>query len=43
MAAGRAGGSRGGPDTDDGAPWHDPAMLLPDRMKLAEGKERPRG
>ena len=22
---------------DDGAPWHDPAMMLPDRMKLAEG------
>ncbi len=21
---------------DDGAPWHDPAMPLPDRMKLAE-------
>jgi sulfite reductase (NADPH) flavoprotein alpha-component len=26
-------------DTDDGeAPWHDQTMLLPDRMKLAEGK-----
>ena len=23
-------------DLDDGAPWHDPAMPLPDRMKLAE-------
>lgn len=23
---------------DDGAPWHDPAMELPERMKLAEGK-----
>ena len=22
----------------DDAPWHDPAMMLPDRMKLAEGK-----
>jgi sulfite reductase (NADPH) flavoprotein alpha-component len=25
-------------ETDDGAPWHDPATPLPDRMKLAEGK-----
>jgi len=25
-------------EIDDGAPWHDPAMPLPDRMKLAEGK-----
>jgi sulfite reductase (NADPH) flavoprotein alpha-component len=25
-------------DVDDGAPWHDPAMPLPDRMKLAEGR-----
>jgi len=24
-------------ELDDGAPWHDPAMMLPDRMKLAEG------
>ena len=31
-----------GADADDGAPWHDPAMLLPDRMKLAEGKKLPR-
>ena len=23
---------------DDGAPWHDPAMALDDRMKLAEGR-----
>ena len=23
-------------ELDDGAPWHDPAMMLPDRMKLAE-------
>jgi sulfite reductase (NADPH) flavoprotein alpha-component len=23
---------------DDGAPWHDPAMPLPDRMKLAESR-----
>jgi sulfite reductase (NADPH) flavoprotein alpha-component len=25
-------------DPDDGAPWHDPAMALDDRMKLAEGR-----
>ena len=25
-------------DIDDGAPWHDPAMPIADRMKLAEGK-----
>ncbi len=27
---------------DDGTPWHDPAMLLPDRMKLADGRPLPR-
>jgi sulfite reductase (NADPH) flavoprotein alpha-component len=27
---------------DDGAPWHDPAMPLPDRMKLADGRPLPR-
>jgi sulfite reductase (NADPH) flavoprotein alpha-component len=27
-----------GADVDDGAPWHDPAMPLADRMKLAEGR-----
>jgi sulfite reductase (NADPH) flavoprotein alpha-component len=26
------------PDDEDGAPWHDPAMPLPERMKLAEGR-----
>jgi sulfite reductase (NADPH) flavoprotein alpha-component len=26
----------------DDAPWHDPAMPLPERMKLAEGKPLPR-
>ncbi|HML06731.1 MAG TPA: sulfite reductase subunit alpha [Xanthobacteraceae bacterium] len=26
------------PEPDDGAPWHDPVMPLPDRLKLAEGK-----
>jgi sulfite reductase (NADPH) flavoprotein alpha-component len=25
-------------ETDDGAPWHDPAMPLADRMRLAEGR-----
>ncbi len=30
------------PDADDGAPWHDPAMPLAERMKLAEGKPLPR-
>src|SRR5215831_17268276 len=29
-------------DDDDGAPWHDPAMPLADRMKLAEGRPLPR-
>src|SRR5690349_16542846 len=29
-------------EADDGAPWHDPAMPLADRMKLAEGKPLPR-
>jgi sulfite reductase (NADPH) flavoprotein alpha-component len=27
---------------DDGAPWHDPVIALPDRMKLAEGRALPR-
>ena len=29
-------------EDDDGAPWHDPAMSMPDRMKLAEGRPLPR-
>jgi sulfite reductase (NADPH) flavoprotein alpha-component len=29
-------------EADDGAPWHDPAMPLPERMKLADGKPLPR-
>ena len=29
-------------EADDGAPWHDPTMPMPDRMKLAEGKALPR-
>ncbi len=29
-------------EDDDGAPWHDPVMSMPDRMKLAEGRPLPR-
>jgi sulfite reductase (NADPH) flavoprotein alpha-component len=29
-------------EADDGAAWHDPAMPLPERMKLAAGKPLPR-
>jgi sulfite reductase (NADPH) flavoprotein alpha-component len=29
-------------EADDGAPWHDPAMPITDRMKLAEGRPLPR-
>jgi sulfite reductase (NADPH) flavoprotein alpha-component len=29
-------------EAEDGAPWHDPAMPLPERMKLAEGRPLPR-
>ena len=29
-------------ETDDAAPWHDPAMPLSDRMKLAENRPLPR-
>ena len=29
-------------EADDSAPWHDPAMPLSERMKLAEGKPLPR-
>jgi sulfite reductase (NADPH) flavoprotein alpha-component len=31
-----------GAEADDGAPWHDPAMPLAERWKLAEGKPLPR-
>jgi sulfite reductase (NADPH) flavoprotein alpha-component len=31
-----------GDGVDDGAPWHDPTMPMPDRMKLAEGRPLPR-
>jgi len=30
------------PKADDSEPWHDPAMPLPDRMKLAEDRPLPR-
>ena len=45
--AGLIPGLFGAPDAaaaaaDDGAPWHDPAMPIADRMKLAEGKPVPR-
>ncbi|WP_088347541.1 MULTISPECIES: sulfite reductase subunit alpha [Rhodomicrobium] len=29
-------------EADDGAPWHDPAMPLPERMTLAENRPLPR-
>jgi sulfite reductase (NADPH) flavoprotein alpha-component len=29
-------------EADDGAPWHDPAMSIADRMKLADGRPLPR-
>ena len=29
-------------EIDDGAPWHDPATPLPERMKFAEGRPLPR-
>jgi sulfite reductase (NADPH) flavoprotein alpha-component len=29
-------------EADDGAPWHDPAMPITDRMKLAQGRPLPR-
>ena len=32
----RPGGT--GEEADDGAPWHDPAMPLADRMKLSDGR-----
>jgi sulfite reductase (NADPH) flavoprotein alpha-component len=39
--AGAPGGAEAG-GVDDGAPWHDPAMEIADRMKLAEGRPLPR-
>ena len=40
--AASAGRKPDGREVDDGAPWHDPAMPLPDRMKLAESQPLPR-
>ena len=37
-AAGAGEDDSGSADADDGAPWHDPAMPLADRMTLAEGR-----
>ena len=45
LLTGLLGGGAAAPalaEADDGAPWHDPAMVLPDRMKLADGKALPR-
>jgi sulfite reductase (NADPH) flavoprotein alpha-component len=40
---GSADAAAGAPaEADDGAPWHDPAMPIADRMKLAEGRALPR-
>ncbi|HET7804349.1 MAG TPA: sulfite reductase subunit alpha [Pseudolabrys sp.] len=36
------GGEAAPAPADDNAPWHDPAMPLAERMKLAEGKPLPR-
>jgi len=36
------GGAAAPAELDDGAPWHDPAMPLLGRMKLAEGRPLPR-
>ena len=42
LLPGLIGGASARREADDGAPWHDPAMPMPDRMKLAEGKPLPR-
>jgi len=39
---GTAGSAPAAAEIDDGAPWHDPAMPLADRMQLAEGRPLPR-
>jgi sulfite reductase (NADPH) flavoprotein alpha-component len=41
-SAGLAAPENDAAEADDGAPWHDPAMPLPDRMKLAESRPLPR-
>jgi sulfite reductase (NADPH) flavoprotein alpha-component len=40
--AASAGPEQSDDGADDGAPWHDPAMPLPERMKLADGRPLPR-
>lgn len=42
LLPGFAGGETAPVPVDDGAPWHDPAMPIADRMKLAEGRPLPR-
>jgi sulfite reductase (NADPH) flavoprotein alpha-component len=42
LLPGVIGGDTAPAEEDDGAPWHDPAMPLSERMKLAEGKPLPR-
>src|ERR1700728_549913 len=42
LLPGLIGGAPAPVEVDDGAPWHDPAMPLSDRMKLADGKALPR-
>jgi sulfite reductase (NADPH) flavoprotein alpha-component len=41
-AAGGAAQESNAAEADDGAPWHDPAMPMPDRMKLAADRPLPR-
>jgi sulfite reductase (NADPH) flavoprotein alpha-component len=36
------GANADGSAADDDAPWHDPVMAMPERMKLADGKPLPR-
>ena len=42
LLPGFAGGETAPAPVDDGAPWHDPAIPIADRMKLAEGRPLPR-
>jgi sulfite reductase (NADPH) flavoprotein alpha-component len=41
LLPGFAGGETALAPAEDGAPWHDPAMPMADRMKLAEGRPLP--
>jgi sulfite reductase (NADPH) flavoprotein alpha-component len=42
LLAPAGGAPAGGGDADDGSAWHDPALPITDRMKLAEGRPLPR-